>query len=186
MDLQYQNCYFNGPLGVKALQFVCKDVAGGSVPTTTTTATFGSSSMPIATGAVPTPNPGASQPASPSSNGAVTTPNPSSSSQASDGSSAGSGSGLSHNTQIALGVGVPIAALLVAFLAWQFPKNIRHREAEGHAMVRPPLANSPANSPYNPPYHSTMNLHFNTNQTQPDNRNYGLHQQAYSPGNGRW
>ncbi|KAI4130903.1 MAG: hypothetical protein LQ338_001500 [Usnochroma carphineum] len=183
--VNYNNCYAYGVEDIPAVQFVCK----GSVATSTITMTFGSSTIPVAAGtAAPVPG-GGSGTTSPPSNEAAPTTHPSSSAPSSHTDSGvggdGSSSGLSHNAQIALGVGVPVAALIVAFLAWQFPKRMRrHEEPEQYNMETLPTLPKPAS----PPYHATWNLHINNSQTQPDNRNYGYHQQSsaslppYSPG----
>lgn len=119
------NCYYASSSGyVAAVQFVCPEVAGGSEPTSTTTATFGSSFIPVASG---TPFSGIDlQPTTPSSNDAAPTANLTSSSPPTsntvDGDGNGrSGSGLSHRSTIALGVAIPVAAMFVALLAWWFP-----------------------------------------------------------------
>ncbi len=119
------NCYPNTMGGqISAVQFVCAEVAGGSVPTTTSTATFGSSLLPIASG---TPFSGTGpRPTTPSSNDAAPTIDPTSSSPTDsnsvDGDGSGrSGSGLSQRTSITLGVAIPVIAVLVALLAWWFP-----------------------------------------------------------------
>lgn len=139
MDLQYNNCYFDGPVSIKAVQLVCTGVAGGSVPTATTTVTFGSSTIPVAGGPAATSH-GGSQQSSRLVNNAVPTSKPTSSSSSSDphptsnpvGNDGGDGSssGFSHNTQIALGIGIPLATLAVALLAWWFPCRRIRRHGE--------------------------------------------------------
>ncbi|KAL9001075.1 MAG: hypothetical protein Q9188_005533, partial [Gyalolechia gomerana] len=127
------NCYVDDSGShIRAIQFVCPEVDQGSVATSTTTATFGSSLIPIASDE-PSSG-GGPQPTTPSSNAAVPTSDSTSDSASSPSSTArntnnsndnsndsSSGSGLSRNAQIGLGVGVPLAALVVALLAWWFP-----------------------------------------------------------------
>ena len=128
LDLQYNNCYFDGPIGIPAIMFVCSAVAGGTLATTTSTVTAGSTTIPIAANTPNSSPGGSSEQSTPSSNGATatstspashTSSNSSPTSTSSSGS--GSGSGLSQSTQIALGVALPIGGILVALLAWWFP-----------------------------------------------------------------
>ncbi|KAL8650249.1 MAG: hypothetical protein Q9210_003941 [Variospora velana] len=154
----YKNCFWSIFDNVPAVQFVCKDVSNGEVPTSTSTATFGSSVIPVAGAAIETPTTGGGTTTgriSPSLNENAS-PTPSSDPQAptspgtgnigdnnnSDGSS---GAGISRRAQIALGVGVPAAALLVALLAWWFPcKKVRehgvfhHHHGAGQMQQLPP------------------------------------------------
>ena len=133
------NCYYPNSLDrVKAVQFVCSEVESGREPTATTTVTFGSTLIPVASGepasrsktqsatpstntAIPTSEPNASPTSpTPSSTDRNPTSSPRSSNVNDDGDSA-SKSGISRNAQIGIGIGVPVAALLVAILAWSFP-----------------------------------------------------------------
>lgn len=120
------NCYYddNENDRIIAVQFVCQEVEGGTVAATITTATFGSSLIPIASGA-PLSGTG-SRPTTPSSNDAAPTKNPTSSSPPTSSSLDGNGSGqpasaISQKSTIALSVAIPAAAVLVALLAWWFP-----------------------------------------------------------------
>ncbi|KAI4282775.1 MAG: hypothetical protein L6R38_002697 [Xanthoria sp. 2 TBL-2021] len=132
------NCYAdNSGQHIRAVQFVCPEVAGGSAATSTTTVTFGSTLIPVASGAPSSEDKGQSK--SPSKNDAQPTSNPSStapssktsSSTSTDDESSGSSPGLSRNAVVGLSVGVPIATLIVAILAWLFPcKKIRQRKKE--------------------------------------------------------
>ncbi|KAI4146090.1 MAG: hypothetical protein LQ341_002179 [Variospora aurantia] len=147
----YKNCFWSLSDNVPAVQFVCRDVSNGEVPTSTSTATFGSSLIPVAGAAIETPATGGQTTmgrTSPSSNENAS-PTSSSDSQPptspgtgnigdnnnnnNDGSDSSSGAGISRRSQIALGVGVPVAALLVALLAWWFPcKKVREHGAFHH------------------------------------------------------
>lgn len=150
--------------GVPVVQFVCKEVAGGSITTSTTTATFGKSATPVVGGAATPVFGEESQPTSPISNNALPTSKPSSSSTFPGSSHTGytinsddtatSGSGLSHNAQVMQGVGIPVAALFIAIMAWQFPRRMRRYEKPGQNVEQAPLPNLP--------YQSNMNLQFNT------------------------
>ena len=173
-DLQYNNCYFDGPNGVSAIMFTCNKAAGGGSATTTSTVSAGSSSMPVAGDTAPTASSG-STPAqtTPSSNGATTTSAPpssstpqSSSNSGGNGSSGtGSGSGLSQNGQIALGVGLPVGSIVVALLAWWFPcrKKKTHDQTDQYNMMPSPtqrpaqstMGMSPNDAYYRPPYDRT-------------------------------
>ena len=129
------NC-FSDDMGqeLKAVQYVCKDVADGQVATATTTVSFGSSSLPVA-GGVATGNTGGTPTTLatyPSSNVASPTQDSSSSTSDQSGSNGGSsnssgsgggGGGLSRSATIAISIGIPVAALIVALLAWQCPKR---------------------------------------------------------------
>ncbi|KAK0512094.1 hypothetical protein JMJ35_005222 [Cladonia borealis] len=149
MNLQYQNCYF----AFVAVVFQCTAVAGGSHATATSTVSAGSSSMAVATGAPASPtgiSPGDSaQPSTPSSNEAAATSsptnpiptstdatNPKKTTTTGAAASASSSGGLSKNSQIGLGVGLPAGSILVALLAWLCPctRNIvrRHRPGAKH------------------------------------------------------
>lgn len=148
------NCYsYYGYGSINAVQFVCPEVAGGSVATTTTTATFGSTTIPVASGASFSGT--GSQPTAPSSNEAAPTTTPTSNSVDGDGGGR-SGSGLSQHATIALGVAIPVIAVLVALLAWWFPckkgKGLRedHHPNTGHMPmpIPPQYANwNPTASP---------------------------------------
>lgn len=130
MDLQYENCYFDGPNGLTAVGFECPEDGRGGGTTSTSTVSAGSSSLAVAVG---TPEAVAPVGATPQTNGASTTYVPNASSTASNpsqpttdssGSSDGgdsSGPGLSQKWQIVLGVVVPVMAIVVALLAWWFP-----------------------------------------------------------------
>ncbi|KAL8830791.1 MAG: hypothetical protein Q9170_005574 [Blastenia crenularia] len=151
MDLQFNNCYFDSQVSINAVQFVCTGVAGGSIPTATTTITFGSSTIPVAGGgaAVATAAGGESHQSSPSVNTADVTSTPSSTASSSSNPSStsnndhgnDSSSGLSPKSQIALGVGIPVATLLVALLAWWFPcrkvRQYRHDNHSNYVQQRP-------------------------------------------------
>ncbi|KAL8695721.1 MAG: hypothetical protein Q9224_003209 [Gallowayella concinna] len=160
------NCYAdNSGQHIRAVQFVCPEVAGGSVATSTSTATFGSSLIPIASGASSSGD--KKQSKSPSSNDAQATSNPSSTSDLSptsqssvpshtnavvDDDSGGSSSGLSRSAVVGLGVGVPIATLLVALLAWLFPcKKIRQRRKENNVASQISMLNPAQYTSWNAP-----------------------------------
>ncbi|KAL9076774.1 MAG: hypothetical protein Q9161_000759 [Pseudevernia consocians] len=141
-DLQYTNYYFNVPIGVSAVLFACEKVAEGAVATATSTTSAGSSSIPVAVDtSTTTSSSDISQKTTPSSNGATTTSVPSSSSTSSKSpqtntNSASTGSGISWKGQIALGIGVPVSSLVVALLAWWFPREKKRRKqdpSQGHA-----------------------------------------------------
>ena len=127
MDLQYDNCYFNGPNGVTAIVFACK----GEAVSATSTAAAGSSTIPVAVDSPSTPSSGATtEQTAPASNGATaTSTSPPSSTSTSPNTSqtststGGTGSGLSQRTQIIIGVVIPVIAIVVAFLAWWFPRR---------------------------------------------------------------
>ncbi|KAL8904478.1 MAG: hypothetical protein Q9207_003242 [Kuettlingeria erythrocarpa] len=154
------NCYRNSMGGqISAVQFVCAEVAGGSVPTTTSTATFGSSLLPIASGA-PFSGTGP-RPTTPSSNDAAPTTDPTSSSSSPTDSnsvdgdgSARSGSGLSQRTTIALGVAIPVAAVLVALLAWWFPCK-KGKGSGGKHHLHPGSTPAPIPSSHNQNWNPT-------------------------------
>ncbi|MCJ1461201.1 hypothetical protein MMC28_011583 [Mycoblastus sanguinarius] len=133
-DIQYNNCYFDGPNGVPAVLFACTAAARGSAATATSTVFAGLSSMPVAVDTPTTTSSGGTpDQTTPSSNSATTTSTPPSDSTSpnssqtntngggGDGSGTGSGSGLSEKGQIALGVGLPVGSIVVALLAWWFP-----------------------------------------------------------------
>ena len=154
-----ENCWFNGPDGVSAVMFVCKDTSGGSSATATSTVSAGSSSMPVAAGAAATPVSGgtAGQNASPSSN-TDTTPTSASSaspkdsspgSSPSSGVSSGNSAGLKHNGQIILGVVLPVAGVAIALLAWLFPckkskkrRGVGDAEQDRYQMIQTPSQHS--------------------------------------------
>ena len=123
MDLQYDNCYFNGPNGVTAIVFACK----GEAVSATSTAAVGSSTIPVATDSPSTPSSGATtEQTAPTSNSATTTSTSPSSSTSPNTSQTGTnsgstGSGLSQKSQIIIGVVIPVGAIVVALLAWWFP-----------------------------------------------------------------
>ena len=134
------NCYDLGTSGIPAVMFICGSVAdGNSNATYTTTVTAASVLVPVAqaTGATTTPSPGglSSQTAT-NANEPTTSPATASStadpSKANTDSSGGdSSSGLSQYDQIIIGIIIPIAALVVALLAWLCPKPGNWRRGEG-------------------------------------------------------
>lgn len=134
------NCFDSGAPGIPAVMFICGSVAdGNSDATSTTTVTAGSVLVPVAkaTGASTTSTPGGlfSQTAT-GSIGLLTSGTPASSasnpSQTNATSTGGdSSSGLSQHEQIILGIAIPVAALLVALLAWLCPKPWNRRGGEG-------------------------------------------------------
>lgn len=149
-----ENCWFNGPDGVSAVMFACKDTSGGSSATATSTVSAGSSSMPVAAGAAATPASGgtAGQNASPSSN-TDTTPTSASSasptalspgSSPSSGVSSDTGAGLKHNGQIILGVVLPVAGVAIALLAWLFPCKKRRAPGEDAEQDRYQMMQTPS------------------------------------------
>ncbi|KAL8785818.1 MAG: hypothetical protein Q9213_003125 [Squamulea squamosa] len=149
------NCYeAKSEQHIMAVQFVCPEVAGGNVATSTTTVAFGSSLIPIASDTPSSGDKGQSK--SLTSNKALPTSDPSSTSPSPGTShtdavgvddSGGSSPGLSHNAVVGLGVGVPIATLVVALLAWLFPcKKIRQRRKEKHSANQTSTLN-PRQSP---------------------------------------
>ena len=131
------NCYNLGTSGIPAVMFVCGSVADGdSNATSTTTVTAASAlvSVPQATEATNTPTSGGQT--ATNANEPITPPaTPSSTadpSQANADSSGGdSGSGLSQCDQIIIGIIIPVAALMVALLAWLCPKRGNGRRGEG-------------------------------------------------------
>ena len=124
-DLQYHNCYFDGPNGVSAIAFVCD----GATMTATSTAPAGSSSIPIAADTPSTSSVGAvatgqSTPPSNRASKTINSPNPSQTNTNGNGTNANSGdksSGISSKTQIILEVVLPVGAIVVAIFAWCFP-----------------------------------------------------------------
>jgi len=168
-NINYHNCFFDGPGGVPAVMFTCPNEA--SPAKTTSTVSAGSSSLAVATNVPPSPSdtsPGsASVQDTPASNKAsATTALPSSASASSNpsqtnagssngGGSGDPGSGLSHEATIALSVGLPVATLAVAVLAWVWPKpgrKKRHRSGDQYQMftsshtLSPPQAHSPSHT----------------------------------------
>ena len=154
-NLIENNCYSDGTtVAIKAIQFVCPEVESGSEPTSTTTATFGSSLIPIASD---TPlSRGETQPVGSSSSGSLSISESTTSSATLTSSPAynspsatptigsdnrngdtPSGSGISRDAQIGIGIGVPVAALIVAVLAWWFPckKGQRARQRHNSNMI---------------------------------------------------
>ena len=134
------NCYDLGTSGIPAVMFICSSVAdGNSNATSTTTVTAASALVPVAqaTEATTTPTSGglSSQTAT-NANEPITFPAMASStadsSQANTDSSGGdSKSGLSQYDQIIIGIIIPVAALVVALLAWLCPKPGNGRRDEG-------------------------------------------------------
>ena len=149
-NFDYNNCYF----GFVAVVFQCTAVAGGSHATATSTVSAGSSSIAVASGAPASPSgssPGDStQQNTPSTNEAaatsstnpipISTTNPKKASTTGAAGSA-SGSGLSQNSQIGLGVGLPVGSIIVALLAWLCPCTRRivrhHRPGANRARGNP-------------------------------------------------
>ena len=130
MDLQYDNCYFDGPNGVPAIAFVCD----GAAVTATSSAPAGSSTIPVAADTTSTSSFGAATGQSaPHLNGASTTSNsltsltstnPSQTNTNGNGTDANSGdkgSGMSPKTQLLLEILLPVGAIVVALFAWWFP-----------------------------------------------------------------
>ena len=182
------NCYYDGSYNtIKAIQFVCPQVESGSVPTATTTVTFGSSLIPIASGEPSSRS--ETQPTTPSTNTAavptsepttlLTSPissptarNPASSPQSSNVNDDGDGtsrSGISRNAQIGIGIGVPVAALLVAILAWWFPckKAKRFRTVHHNTMREVPSTG--------PTLQNNWASHSSPLQDLPADRKYAYH-----------
>ena len=131
-NLDYHNCYFDGPDGIPAVMFICSAAVGGSLATATSTVTAGSSTIPVAANTPIFSSGDTSAQSTPSSNGATVTSTVVSTSTGShtssnssqtnaNGAGSGSGSGLSQSSQIALGVALPVGAILVALFAWWFP-----------------------------------------------------------------
>ncbi len=129
-NINYHNCFFDGPGGVPAVMLTCPNEA--SAARTTSTVSARSSSLAVATNVPSSPagtSPGsASMQDTPASNTAnATTALTSSASASSDpsqtnagssngGGSGDPGSGLSHEATIALSVGLPVATL--GLLLW--------------------------------------------------------------------
>ncbi|KAI4210478.1 MAG: hypothetical protein LQ351_006704, partial [Letrouitia transgressa] len=121
---KYGNCYFDGISGLKGVLFACGKNAGGEVATSTTTVY--ASRLPIAqetggTGDTPAQSApsqntaiSTSTPSPPSSTSKASSPSPSDNNDNNNGSGT---SGLSRTGQIALGVALPVAAVVVALLA---------------------------------------------------------------------
>ena len=167
------NCYYPNIMGViQAVQFVCPEVESGSEPTATTTATFGSTLIPVASNEAAS----SSQPksATPSKNTAIPIPesnasptfaissptdrNPTASPQSSNVNDDGDGaskSGISRNAQIGIGIGVPVAALLVAILAWWFPCKKARRFGKGPHNAMGEVASTGPSPPGNWAPHSS-------------------------------
>ncbi|KAL9069979.1 MAG: hypothetical protein Q9161_005152 [Pseudevernia consocians] len=132
---KYNNCIIYDS-DVIVVMFICGSVAdGNSGPTSTTTATAGSVLVPVAkatgaTGATTTSTStsgGDSSQTATDLNGLSTSAAPTSSTsnplQTNASNDDGdSSSGLSHRDQIILGVALPVGSLVVALLAWLYPK----------------------------------------------------------------
>ena len=137
---KYNNCIIYDS-DVIVVMFICGSVAdGNSGPTSTTTATAGSVLVPVAkatgatgaTGATTTSTStstsgGDSSQTATDLNGLSTSAAPTSSTsnplQTNASNDDGdSSSGLSHRDQIILGVALPVSSLVVALLAWLYPK----------------------------------------------------------------
>lgn len=134
------NCFNSGNFIIPAVMFICGSVADEtSDARSTTTVTAGSVLLPVAkaTGATTTSNSGGlSSQTTTDSNGLVASATPASSasnpSQTNASSNGGdSGSGLSQHDQIIIGIIIPIAAVVVALLAWLYPKASNGRGGEG-------------------------------------------------------
>ena len=133
------HCVSNDNFPISAVMFICTDESSG--PTSTTTVTADSVMVPVAeaTGASTTStSSGPSLETTTDSNGPVTSAtgtgsasNPSQTDASSDGGDLGS-SGLSHRDQIILGVALPVGSLVVALLAWLYPKTGNGRGYEGY------------------------------------------------------
>ncbi|KAI4162405.1 MAG: hypothetical protein LQ342_003971 [Letrouitia transgressa] len=131
---KFENCYFDGPNGVEAVLFACGKNAGGAVATSTTTVyasrlpiaqeTGGSGSTPEQSAPLQNTAISTSIPSAPSSPSKAPTPSPSDNNDNNNGSGT---SGLSRTGQIALGVALPVAAVVVALLAWWFPCHGRDK-----------------------------------------------------------
>ncbi|KAL9034102.1 MAG: hypothetical protein Q9214_007201 [Letrouitia sp. 1 TL-2023] len=131
---QFANCFFNGPNGIDAVLFACENSTESDVATSTTTVY--ASRLPIAqetggTGGTPAQSApvqntaiSTSTPSSPSSPSKAPIPSPSDNNDNNNGSGT---SGLSRTGQIALGVALPVAAVVVALLAWWFPCHGRDK-----------------------------------------------------------
>ena len=126
------NCLNTADGVVPSIMFICGSAADGNAEaTSTTTVTAGSVLIPVAgeTGLTPTSTPGSSSlQTATDSNGLVTSATAASSaSNPSQTNASGSGgdssSGLSQRDQIILGIALPAGALLIAVLAWQYPKG---------------------------------------------------------------
>ena len=147
------NCHYWGIDDVPAVMFVCNSVAGEAAATSTSTVSAGSTAIPIAGQTPATVSPGGN-PAqtTPSSNGASSTP--STNSAGTDSNGGDSSPGLSHNAQIAIGVGVPIASLCVALLAWLYPRHKKRTNAEANSPHElksyPPSVHPSMHTPFSP------------------------------------
>ncbi|KAL8992593.1 MAG: hypothetical protein Q9169_006980 [Polycauliona sp. 2 TL-2023] len=144
------NCYAdNSGQHIRAVQFVCPEVEEGTVATSTVTTTFGSTLIPVASGAPSSID--KAQSSSPSENDAQPTSDTSASADE-DTDGGGSNSGLSRQAVVGLGVGVPIATLVVALLAWLFPcKKIRQRKKENRLTSSTSNTNGMQYSQWNVP-----------------------------------
>ncbi|KAL8747323.1 MAG: hypothetical protein Q9190_000790 [Brigantiaea leucoxantha] len=199
------NCYYYGVDTIPGVLFACTEGAGGEVATSTTTviasrlpiAADTAADTAVATATGSTPGTSAS-----SANNAILTSTPtsessphssSSSSQTpaaanNNNDSASSSSGLSRQGQIGIGVALPVAAVVVALLAWWFPchgkdkfrrSNPNHAssyELSSSAMQSKPhelaastviTQNSPVHSPMQyPPQAVSPNAHPGQGQGQ--------------------
>ena len=134
------NCYDLGTSGIPAVMFICGSVADGNSNATSTTTVTAASVLVLvtqATEATTTPSPGglSSQTAT-NAIEPITSPATASSAaeplEANTDSSGGdSNSGLSQYDQIIIGIIIPVAALVVALLAWLCPKPGNWRRGEG-------------------------------------------------------
>ena len=131
------HCVSNDNFPISAVMFICTNESSG--PTSTTTVTADSVLVPMAKATEATTTSTPSDPSSTTdSNGLVASAtrtgpasNPSQTDVSSDGGDLGS-SGLSHRDQIILGVVLPVGSLVVALLAWLYPKTGNGRGYEGY------------------------------------------------------
>ena len=165
-DVEYGNCYFNGPNGIAALAFVCGDASLALAATTTSTVTAGPSILPVATGTGDSGSPtgaasslpsaqitAASSGQTPASGGIIPAatstssnpPNPAQTTNTSSKSKSG-GSGLSKGQQIGLGIGLPVAAIVVALVAWLWPKPLKKNRIQRPTEQSTWSPNSPSSS----------------------------------------
>lgn len=151
IQFSLEKCSFDGG-GVPAVLFACNQAAKGAIATAISTVSAGSSSLPITVNTpVPTSPGGTAEQTTPASNGASTTSTTASSTTASNSSqtntksggngSGSAGSGLSQKGQIALGIVLPVATIVVALLTWWFPcrkRRRRHGQADQYNLVQSP------------------------------------------------
>ena len=138
-SLDEDHCVSNDNFPISAVMFICTDESSEPISTTTVTADSVLVPMAEATGATTSSTP--SDPSSQTttdSNELVASAtwtdsasNPSQTDASSGGGDLGS-SGLSHRDQIILGVALPVGSLVVALLAWLYPKTGNGRGYEGY------------------------------------------------------